>query len=340
MTLILYLSAYSIIQCLILALRFFLQKSRQFRTMLFAILLLIIALDLSNSMLYYSGSIFDYPHFLRIQTPLPFFYGPLLFFLIRSFRGKSNFLKGDFLHLIPALLIVISLLPIYSLELAEKVSYLQTMFDGGHSDSLLYGFIRRAHIFIYLILSFYELKSITQDQSLALKICLAFLILWLISMYRYFFDFNVITAVFDMIYINILVIYLSYKFSIEIKEKKKMSSDEFVELELIMTQIEDYFKIEEAYKDNLISVKSLAQHLKQPHQKISKAINHVQKMHFFDYLNQIRIDAAKILLLKNPKMKIEDIAMSVGYNSISVFNTAFKKLTNQSPREFRKLSTS
>lgn len=58
--------------------------------------------------------------------------------------------------------------------------------------------------------------------------------------------------------------------------------------------------------------------------------------HINDYINQLRVQKAKELLLANTGDSISDIAASVGFGSLSYFSTVFKKATNQSPNEYRK----
>jgi AraC-like DNA-binding protein len=60
--------------------------------------------------------------------------------------------------------------------------------------------------------------------------------------------------------------------------------------------------------------------------------------HFFDFINEYRINDAK-KLLKDPTKKeitVLEILYQVGFNSKSSFYTAFKKATNQTPTAYRK----
>ena len=56
---------------------------------------------------------------------------------------------------------------------------------------------------------------------------------------------------------------------------------------------------------------------------------------FTNYLNYIRIEAAKQLLI-NPKTKISEVAMKVGYTNISYFSIVFKKAMSMSPIDYRR----
>jgi AraC family transcriptional regulator len=55
----------------------------------------------------------------------------------------------------------------------------------------------------------------------------------------------------------------------------------------------------------------------------------------FDFLRRIRIITALRMLQEDPEGQITEIALSVGYETPSAFNKAFKKILNISPRDFR-----
>jgi AraC-like DNA-binding protein len=72
--------------------------------------------------------------------------------------------------------------------------------------------------------------------------------------------------------------------------------------------------------------------------ELSVLINQHLNQHFFDFVNEYRIEEEK-LLLKNPEKKeftVLDILYEVGFNSKSSFNTAFKKHTGLTPTQFKK----
>jgi AraC-like DNA-binding protein len=55
---------------------------------------------------------------------------------------------------------------------------------------------------------------------------------------------------------------------------------------------------------------------------------------FTDYLGRIRVEKAKNLLL-NPHLRVSEIAYTVGFQSLTHFNRVFRKLTGESPTDFR-----
>jgi AraC family transcriptional regulator len=57
----------------------------------------------------------------------------------------------------------------------------------------------------------------------------------------------------------------------------------------------------------------------------------------FEFLRRIRLATSLRLLQEDPEGAITEIAMSVGYETPSAFNKAFRKILAMSPREFRNL---
>jgi len=61
-------------------------------------------------------------------------------------------------------------------------------------------------------------------------------------------------------------------------------------------------------------------------------------MSFFDYLNQYRIEHAKVLLseLSGQNGAVLNVAFTVGFNSNSAFYAAFKKCAGKTPAQYRR----
>lgn len=68
----------------------------------------------------------------------------------------------------------------------------------------------------------------------------------------------------------------------------------------------------------------------------AKLIKNHTGENFTDYLNEIRLENAEILL-KNTEMSINDISYNVGFNYPSYFRRIFKKKNNITAKEYREL---
>jgi AraC-like DNA-binding protein len=58
-------------------------------------------------------------------------------------------------------------------------------------------------------------------------------------------------------------------------------------------------------------------------------------MNFIDYLSRVRVEKSKTLLL-NPNSRISEVAFACGFQSMTNFNRAFKRIVRRSPTQFRK----
>jgi len=68
---------------------------------------------------------------------------------------------------------------------------------------------------------------------------------------------------------------------------------------------------------------------------LSQVINSCAQQNFFEYINQHRVEASCQLLLEQTDESIADIALLVGFGSLSVFNTNFKKIVGKTPTQYR-----
>jgi len=83
-----------------------------------------------------------------------------------------------------------------------------------------------------------------------------------------------------------------------------------------------------------LSLSSVAEYLNISESYLSRIFARDIGINFNTYLNNIRIEKAKILLA-NTSLKLGDIAEKTGYKSIEHFCRTFKRVTNITPGEFR-----
>ena len=58
------------------------------------------------------------------------------------------------------------------------------------------------------------------------------------------------------------------------------------------------------------------------------------KVNFSAYLNEYRVSKARQLIL-DPRLSLKDIGAAVGYSDANYFTRVFKRLTGQTPSEYR-----
>lgn len=67
----------------------------------------------------------------------------------------------------------------------------------------------------------------------------------------------------------------------------------------------------------------------------SKLFKEVTGTSFSDYVQKLRIDEA-CSLLRNSDMKVTDVALHTGFNDLKFFYEVFKRITSQTPGDYRK----
>ena len=87
--------------------------------------------------------------------------------------------------------------------------------------------------------------------------------------------------------------------------------------------------------DPLVSLPKLANAVGATPNQLSYVLNQHLGKSFFDFINEVRTGEASRLLVNEPDRTILDIATSVGFNSKSTFNLAFKKITGKTPSVYR-----
>ncbi|MCP5049084.1 MAG: helix-turn-helix domain-containing protein [bacterium] len=121
-------------------------------------------------------------------------------------------------------------------------------------------------------------------------------------------------------------------------EKYKTSNLNPDFVEECIKKINYRMEVEKDYRDETISLQSLAEKLSiHPHQ-LSQILNETLDRNFFDFINYHRIEEAKRILASPGKSqyKITSLSYDVGFNTPTVFYKAFKKYTGMTPRQYKK----
>jgi len=87
--------------------------------------------------------------------------------------------------------------------------------------------------------------------------------------------------------------------------------------------------------DERLSLRRVADAVKISPNYLSEKFRKVTGENFVAYINRHRITKA-CTLLRDPKLRISEIAFAVGFQSLSQFNRVFKKAIAVSPTEYRR----
>ncbi len=120
------------------------------------------------------------------------------------------------------------------------------------------------------------------------------------------------------------------------KKYEKSALSEEVE-DAVLGKLARLLEAEKPYLETDLSLPKLAARLNTSPHHLSQLLNDRLGQTFFDWLATYRIAEAQRLLSDSgtAHLKIDEIAERVGYNSPSAFHTAFKRITSQTPAQFR-----
>ncbi len=90
------------------------------------------------------------------------------------------------------------------------------------------------------------------------------------------------------------------------------------------------------YRTAKLTLKMLAQEMGLPEYKMRSLINEAfDYRNFNDYINHLRIAEASARLASEADTPIQNIALDVGYRTLSSFNRAFREIHEQTPSDYR-----
>jgi AraC-like DNA-binding protein len=282
-----------------------------------------------------------------------FLLGPLVFFYIKmQLAPRFKFKKKHLIHFIPYVAV--------TLYLAIKFYFVHFPITC-RSNHIILGSLAFCHTLVYFFISYRRLYknglvSINLFSTLNKKTLawlpifiygcsliwltkLLFFIVWDVSGYyrrcneAINLHFLVLFLFFNtFLYFllkkpNIFTPTEKYKYSI-LSDKEKQDY-----IKLLITCMEE----EKSYRDSLLSLKSLAKKLSIGERYLSQIINESFNESFYDFVNRYRIEETKkvIKTMNGSPRTILSIAYEVGFNSKSTFNSAFKKNTGYTPKEYR-----
>ncbi|MFK7924733.1 MAG: helix-turn-helix domain-containing protein [Bacteroidia bacterium] len=110
------------------------------------------------------------------------------------------------------------------------------------------------------------------------------------------------------------------------------------ELTEVFQQVHRLFENEQIYETPDLKLDTLASRLEISARSISAAINSCGGKNFYEFVNEFRIRAAKMILEQNEDVRLtmQEVMFDVGYSSKSSFNKEFKKNTGLTPLQYRK----
>lgn len=295
-------------------------------------------------------------HFIQFTTPLVFYFS-IVFFTNPNYK----FSKYDFKYLI---------LPIIFLF----VLFLRTK-ENSTSLKLFSITLMLTQSIFYVIVSYLKIRKHKKNTLLFSSNAneidlnwLEYIILLILSMsliitiYNVFFYSSTLNVFINSA--SLIIIFIIAYYSLKQKEifpldekqrseiilineqeelieiKRKVISD--AELIVIKTELNRIMLEQKPYLDSELNLIKLSELVNRTPHQVSYTINSGFNENFFQFINKYRVEKAKELLVKEEmnNLSILGIAYESGFNSKTSFNNTFKKITNQTPSEYKKNSPS
>ena len=109
-----------------------------------------------------------------------------------------------------------------------------------------------------------------------------------------------------------------------------------LDLPAAQATVAGYVRQHKPYLNPNLTIHELAAGLQLPPYVLSRVINEGFGQNFFDFINAYRVEEFKQLMAapQARQYTLLALALEVGFNSKTAFNRAFKKQTEQTPREY------
>lgn len=129
--------------------------------------------------------------------------------------------------------------------------------------------------------------------------------------------------------------YVIFKYNRK-RKKYNISKIRGMDVESIVMNLGRLMNERRLYREEKLSLKSLADLIDINPQQLSEILNRDLGKSFSAYVNDFRIPEAGELLAARVDLTVIRIALMVGFNSVRTFNRVFNKKTGMTPVEYRK----
>jgi AraC-like DNA-binding protein len=341
------------------------KSDKKISNQLLAAFLIVTAIDISA---FFYTKIIDLPLNLEmLRNSISAFKNPLLFLYILSVIYSNFKLKWKHLvHLLPWIVTILVLLPNFFLaDNSAKIEFynnyntrVETQFLSFFGDllSLAYLLAEVYYIIRYkkLLLENFTNKSAFRNyiwlKHLVILLFIGQVLTWIKNYSRTNFSLENTNSLRTIILVFgvFLICWLFLKavnspklfkgIDVELKTSKEIQTNQNQELDKDIANLKQFMIDEKPYLNPALTLRKLAEKSKMNARDLSVLINQNLNQHFFDFINEYRIEEAKAIL-KHPEKKkftVLEVLYEVGFNSKSSFNTAFKKQTGLTPTQYRK----
>ncbi|WP_226996479.1 helix-turn-helix domain-containing protein [Thalassotalea crassostreae] len=343
--------------------------------MFFKGLLLLLLFHLAGELFIYSGAYVYAPVLAGTQLPFRVLLGPAFYFYAHATMSPDKAISKSLLALTFSgpILVVLAMMPFMLLiSPAEKLA----LADPTTRDPELWKiavytclfatilFISFTVIFLVLALKLHNrhlqqlMERFSDIEQCALDWFKPVLIIWgaIWLMYAaefalgalgwHWFGSGKLLPIFEVIALAIFIQKALAQKVLKESDKSEPQTNAFKQsrtailsdekMQEIALKLETAMQTEQLFLQDSLSLNKLSESISETENHISETLSQFLHTNFFQFVNGFRIEAAKQALQETNEL-VTNIALDVGFNSKSTFNTAFKKIVGHSPSVYRNL---
>ena len=324
------------------------QHKRRWYGRIIAGFFLSLSLNLMIASAHFSGVLTGFPWAHQIHMPFYYSLGP--FFYLMFFYSDNRykvFDKKSYLHFLAPLLSLIIMIPYYALPELEKLAPIEMNLGMGLHWTEYVEQLGGAVLIFYIGWTYYDYlqRRVWSKNAILFFYLTAFVILIEVTMMAVAFFAQsrflfVLTLTLQLFYITVVYflarIFPGYFARLAIAaESYRNSSLKTLDSRALSCKLQSLIE-KKIYLNAELTSTLFSQDLGISDRQLSEFLSKTYGENFRTYINRFRIEYVNDELLKSPDKKIIEIAYEAGFNSISVFNSAYKVFNGKTPREFRK----
>jgi len=292
-----------------------------------------------------------YPHLNKLHVPFLALTGPLWYLYVRILLTGDRWTKVDRWHLLPAISSILLSLPFFLQSAEFKRVYVEIEVSGIVTLSI-YIATRVAELatIVYLAMAIRQLQAVRGREGLKLQLRGSLILLCLTTVALIAALGRLLGSVAGnhivsvlvpcaMILLAFIIIYcLSHRhpwlMALGIREPRatRVTDEDKDRLE----RYRDSLRVNRWYLDPNLKIQQLARRLGVPPHELSELINKGSGGNFNNFVNALRIEYAKEMLLDREDRAMLDIALASGFNNTSAFYAQFKRFESVPPAAYRR----
>ena len=234
----------------------------------------------------------------------------------------------------------------WALPLLVLVLALLTPLHLGVAVSLGMGTVFATHLSVLL----YRLRSMRRWFVVELPVICCFALMGLIvavvgllcpsvfswAVYAWTYVWLIAIGFFLVCWLLLAVPDLAHKALEAVSERYSQTTLSKVDTVAAIARLRKLFEVDHIYRDDSLGLPAVAELMELSTHQVSELINHHMQTRYSDLVRHYRVEAAKRILIAEPKSSVLAVALEVGFSSQSTFYVAFKDSVGVVPGKFRR----